>query len=544
MHLLITEPDGSSTAVNLEKEVVSLGRARDNTLAYPNDPALSRYHLRFEPSGDEWLISDCGSRNGTLINSAPLTGKQRIRPGDRIYSGQLGIEVRETSQGGHSTVVTFVPQETGGFRRESTIVTNLDEVLGQARREASGSSLNTSRGTEALVRAGQELAGHRPLEELFEVILDLALSAIEAKRGVILTMEKGELNVRASRGDGFSISTSVRDRVIRDGSALLISDAQFDSALRKQESIILQRVRSVMAVPLQTGSDVIGLLYVDNGTIFRPFSQNDLELLTVMANVAAVRIEHGRLAAVEQQEKLMQSELAQASEIQLGLLPGAPPVLDGYELAGFNLPCQAVGGDYYDFLPYGDGRLGLFVADVCGKGLPAALMMSSLEARVQMLSESEPDAASALTVLNRNIARRCPLGRFITAFYGLLNPETGEMQYANAGHNYPLLVRADGTVETLRGAGLVMGLFEDVTYSAHTVRLEHDDMLLLYSDGVTEAVTREGMPFGEDGLTRFLQAHRSAACTQLIIDLVDYIRSRSKDQTFSDDFTVLVARRN
>jgi phosphoserine phosphatase RsbU/P len=546
MHLLITKPDGTYSTINLESDTVSLGRARDNTLAYPNDPALSRYHLCLEPAGKEWFISDCGSRNGTLVNDALLTAKRQIRPGDRIYAGQLIIEVRESvaAAAAAANVVTFVPQDAGSARKESTIVTSLDEVLGQARHQTSESPLHTARGIKALLRAGQELAGHRPLEELFEVILDLALSAIDAKRGVILTAEKGELVTRASRGDRFTISTSVRDRVIRDRSALLISDAQFDSGFRKQESIIMQRVRSVMAVPLQTGDAVIGLIYVDNGTILRPFSQNDLELLTVMANVAAVRIEHGRLAAIEQQEKLTQSELAQASEIQAGLLPGEPPALDGYELAGFNLPCRAVGGDYYDFLSYRDGRLGLFVADVCGKGLPAALLMSSLAARVQMLLESELDAAAALNVVNRSIAKRCPLGRFITAFYGLLEPATGRLEYANAGHNYPLIARANGSVERLPGANLVMGLFENVEYAAHDSTLERGDLLLLYSDGVTDATTGAGVPFGEEGLMQFLRAHREENCTQVISSLVDHVRSQSRDSVFSDDFTVLLARRN
>ena len=543
MYLLITEPDGSYTSINLEENALSLGRARDNRLAYPNDPALSRYHLCLEPSSQGWLLSDCGSRNGTLVNDKILTGKHPIRSGDRISAGHLAIEVKEASVANSGDVVTFVPQEAATAKRESTIVTSLEEVLGRAPREAPKSSLNSSRGTKALVRAGQELAGHRPLQELFEVILELALSAVDAKRGVILTAEKGELSVRASRGDRFSISTSVRDRVIRDQAALLISDAQFDSALRRQDSIILQRVRSVMAVPLQTGNDVIGLIYVDNGTTFRPFSQEDLELLTVMANVAAVRIEHGRLVAIEQQEKLTQAELAQAREIQLGLLPSEPPELDGYELAGFNLPCRAVGGDYYDFLSHKDGRLGLFVADVCGKGLPAALMMSSLEARVQMLLETEPDAASALRTLNRNVARRCPLGRFITAFYGILDPSTGTLQYANAGHNYPLIIRADGSVESLSSAGLVMGLFEDIEYPAGEVVLRSGDLLILYSDGVTEAATSEGVPFGEEGLIRFLRLKKDQTCQDIVTSLVDHVRSWSRGLAFSDDFTVLFARR-
>ncbi len=545
MQLVITGLDGSSRTVELQNTALSIGRASDNALAYPNDPALSRYHLCLEPGLNGWIVKDCGSRNGTIINSAVLIGNHTLEAGDQIFAGHLTIDVCETpSKGGETrSIVRFVRQDTESLRREATIVTNLNEVLGDGRRTAAESAISSSHAVKALIRAGKELAGHRPLQQLFEMILELALSAVEAKRGVILIAENGTLTVRASRGEEFTISTAVRDRVIRDRAAFLVKDALIDTALGKQESIILQQIRSFVAVPLQTGDQVIGILYVDNGTLFRPFSQEDLELLTVMANVAGVRIEHGRLLAIEQQEQLMQFEMAQASEIQQNLLPSQGPEIAGYDIAGFNLPCRAVGGDYFDFLPYRDGRLGLFIADVCGKGLPAALMMSSLQVRVEMLFETEPDAASALTILNRNIARRCPLGRFVTAFYGVLNPHTGELHYANAGHNYPVILRAGGQIEVLRGAGLVMGLFANVSYQPHCVHLQTGDLLALYSDGVTEASSLTGSQFGEQGLTNFLAASASDSSEQILTKLVNHVRSWSGASVFADDFTVVLVRR-
>jgi phosphoserine phosphatase RsbU/P len=395
-----------------------------------------------------------------------------------------------------------------------------------------------------LIRAGRELAGHRPLEEVFTIILELALSAVEAKRGVILTLEDGELVVRASKGERFTISTRVRDRVIAEKCSLMIRDAQLDAALQNQQSIVAQRVRSFMAVPLQTGDRVIGLLYVDNGSFLRAFSQEDLDLLTVMANVAAIRIEHARLALVEQSEKLMESELAQASEIQRNLLPTEAPVVEGYEIAGLNLPCRTIGGDYYDFLPYKDGRLGLVVGDVSGKGLPAALLMSSLEARVQMLVETSPNPASALTNLNRSIAVRCPVGKFITFFYGLLDGATGILSYSNAGHNYPLLIRANGKVEQLTGSGTVLGIFPSNEYELAETQLEKGDLLVLFSDGVTEATTAQGQEFGEAGLAEFLQGHNGQSCTELVQGLVGHVRGWSGGgSSFADDFTVVLLRR-
>jgi len=545
MELLVSGPEGFFSTVDLTKDAYSIGRSGDNDLAFPEDPWLSRYHLCFERNKNVWSVKDCGSRNGTVINSGTLKEAHRLRPGDRISAGHLTIEVREPVAD-TPNVVSFIAHNDQLPAREATIVTSLDKVLGKTSKHGhigQDPTLSTARVVRALIQAGQELAGHQPLKELFEVVLNLALTAMEAKRGVILTLEDGELILRASKGEGFEISTAVRDRVLRDKCSLVITDAQMDEALRLQKSILMHRVRSMMAVPLQTGDRVIGLIYVDNGAFIRSFSQEDVDLLTVMANVAAIRIEHSRLASIEQKEQLMASELAQASEIQQSLLPSEAPVYTGFDMAGYNLACRTVGGDYYDFLPYGDGQVALVVGDVSGKGLPAALMMSSLQARVQMLIETRPDPASAVTTLNRNLAERCPIGKFITFFYAVLNTLTGELRYSNAGHNPPLILRSGGRVEILPGSGLIMGLFSSVVYGSSETRLEPGDMLALFSDGVTEARNADEEEWGESGLAEFLSSRIDQSCSDTITDLGQHVREWCGSNSFADDFTIVLVKR-
>jgi sigma-B regulation protein RsbU (phosphoserine phosphatase) len=170
-------------------------------------------------------------------------------------------------------------------------------------------------------------------------------------------------------------------------------------------------------------------------------------------------------------------------------------------------------------------------------------MMSSLQARVQMLAESRPRAADALTMLNRNVAPRFPLGRFITAFFGVLQPAIGSIEYANAGHNYPLVLRANGEVERVRGGGLVLGLTTEVQYAPHQLILDPGDMLILYSDGVTEAPSAKGEYFGEHRLAEYLRTHGAEACSEVIQGLVDRVREWSGTPGLSDDFTVVAVRR-
>jgi len=270
-------------------------------------------------------------------------------------------------------------------------------------------------------------------------------------------------------------------------------------ALRQRLSIVEHSVRALMAVPLQTDNQVIGLIYVDSPQFPREFTSDDLNLLTVMANVAAIRIERDRLAEVEQAEKLMASELEQAAEIQRQFLPSTAPVLPGLELAGYNAACRTVGGDYYDFLPYPDNRVGVVIGDVAGKGMPAALMMTSLQAKVQALAETPGDPGVIVGRLNRSLVGTCPANRFITFFFAIIDASSGDIAFCNAGHNPPFLVRAGGGIERLEGGGPVLGILPAMTYQRRQCHMEPGDLLVLYSDGVTEAATPAGEEF-EDRL--------------------------------------------
>jgi len=366
---------------------------------------------------------------------------------------------------------------------------------------------------------------------------------VSAQRGVLLLLEGGELTPKAYKGEGFRISSAVRDHVLNEKKSMLVRDAQLDDAFRGRMSIVEQKVHTMMAVPLQTKERITGLIYVDSPFVLREFTKEDLSLLTVMANVAATRIENARLAEIEAADRIIQRDLAQAAEIQGGMLPAKAPDVPGMDLAGFNAACRTVGGDYYDFFTYPGGRVALALGDVSGKGMPASLMMMALHARVQVLAEDPSNLAAFMTRLNKATCANCPSNRFITFFFALVDPASGSVTFANAGHNPPILVRASGETEMVEGGGPVLGILPIAPYGEMRAALGHGDLLVVYSDGVTEATNTAYEEFGEERFIEVLQKHRQEPSRSIVEAVTKALAEFAGAAPQADDITLVVAKR-
>ena len=207
------------------------------------------------------------------------------------------------------------------------------------------------------------------------------------------------------------------------------------------------------------------------------------------------------------------------------------------------MACRTVGGDYYGFFPYPDGRLALALGDVSGKGMPAALMVMSLQARLEVLAEDPRDLAALMTRLNKITCANCPSNRFITFFFALLNPATGDLAFANAGHNPPIVVRASGEVETLEGGGPVLGILPIARYAQQHTKLGKGDLLVIYSDGVTEAASTNEEEYGEERLTSELLRHRGEAAEAIVREVTESVSRFSAGAPQADDITLVVAKR-
>src|SRR4029453_17133060 len=277
------------------------------------------------------------------------------------------------------------------------------------------------------------------------------------------------------------LSRSITNKVLSEGEPVLTSDAMHDPRFQAQNSIVLSQIRSVMAVPLVSGEETFGMIYVDNPFNNR-FKAEDLNVLTTIASVASIKIDHGRLLEERLEKRRMEEELKVASEIQMRLQPVSPPKIEGWDMTAVSFPCREIGGDYYDFIQRKwDGRLVLAVGDVSGKGTGAALLMSSLHAAVRAQSQTRASISEIMGEINQYIFENSPSNKFLTLFYGGLDPETGTLTYSNGGHNAPIFVRHSGLLERLDKGGLPIGMMQGSVYQVDSVVFQPGDVLVIYS---------------------------------------------------------------
>jgi sigma-B regulation protein RsbU (phosphoserine phosphatase) len=531
------EYNGEHSVIRLEADSYRIGRVPSNQLSFPGAEGLSREHLAIERRGAHWVARDLGSTNGSLVNGVRISEPQILRSGDRITAGRVTLVYRENEE---PAAVVFTDE--GPATSDTTTIT---ESLHGLTVEGTKQS---NRHMQAIITAGRELATHLPLDKLFDLILDLSLEAVGATRGVVMTFENDELRVQSMKGDCLRISSHVRDLVIQERRSLLVRDAMLDATLGVHASIMLSEIRSIMAVPLQTDDRAIGLIYLDSSRVVKEFTRQDLELLTVMANMAAVRIENARLAEMEQDERLRARELEQAAMIQRSMLPGRfPPFPDrtDFELHAAMIPAKEVGGDLFDFFLLDPERLGFVLGDVSGKGVPAALFMAIASTLLRAAALHHASPGACLTSLNESLVARGASGMFVTLFYGILNTQTGVLEYSNAGHNPPYVFSSDGQLRALKErGGPMVGVFEGIQYKSRTTELKSGDGLLVFTDGVTEARNRNGEFFQESRLEAYLAASASQPVDELVRGLQAEVERFEAGSPRADDITALALRRS
>ncbi len=535
--ITVSSPECERYRYELRDPRLRIGRSSANELIL-KDPNVSRQHAEIEQRPDGFYLLDAGGKNGTLVNDRRITEPTLLRRGDRIRIGTTTLIFCDDT----SSQVEFSDQPLP--RDSATTSLKAHEI----HTPAAGLPA-TSPFLSLILEADQELVFHRPEQELLESIMDLAARAAPYEVGVLGLLEGGEIVSKVVRvparesGRTVTISRTIADHVIKKQESVRVGDARVDERFRKGESIAAQQIRSAMCVPLWDNREVIGLIYVDSRAGTGLYNEETLRLLAHLANVAAVKIENARLFARTLEARMYEEELEKAAEIQSRLMPGEGPQIAGYGVDGSSHPCQAVGGDYYDYLSLPGGRVGIALGDVAGKGLPASLLMCRVCASVRALADLDLPLEDLIKRLNRLICRDIPSNRFVTFFCGFLDVSNHTLTYINAGHNPPLLVRHGGKVERLSVSGPPIGLFENLHHDARTVALRPGDLLICYSDGVTEAEDRKRREFGEDHLIRTVLECRLSKPAEIVRRVIDEVNAHYAGLPPQDDITLVVLKR-
>jgi len=377
-----------------------------------------------------------------------------------------------------------------------------------------------------LARLAQQFSSSLDLDEVLNRVMDEVIAAVSAERGFVMLRDaNGVLSFRVARGldqrtieePGFQVSRSVIERVATDGRPILSSDAQQDDRFSMRQSIVSLGLRSILCAPLIVRDQITGVIYVDSRLRAGIFTPADLELLTAIATSAAIALENARLYLAAIEKGRLERELQMARDLQYGLLPQELPVLPGWEFAVRWQPAREVAGDFYDFVHTRDGRLGLLVADVADKGMAAAIFMALARSilRASLANASSP--AGGIAAANRLICQDATGGMFVTLFYSEVDA-SGQLTYVNAGHN-PAILR-DGQRRVcveLAGTGPLLGVDEHASFRQETLQLGAGDFVLLYTDGVTEAVCdcAADACFGEERLRDSVQGQTGSASAVL-----------------------------
>lgn len=568
---VIRPKDYEPSTVKLDRLKLTIGRSSRNDICI-SDPFASRLHAEIKRENDTVMLVDNGSANGTFVNGKRVNGSLQLHVGDQVRIGETEIEYASDQQDMLSGATVYLAGPAAQSLPADTITSPIpsrstNDLISSIRSGSmSGESSRVSSGARPALQpaapsrdllsivsqVGIALLPRTTLEDTLKMTIDIVFQAIPAERGFLFLKEGEDLNCKIARGvneaalpaaSQVQLSRSITNKVLSEGASVLTSDAMSDPRFQSQHSVVLSQIRSVMAVPLASGEEIFGMIYVDNPFNNR-FQEEDLKVLTTIASVASIKIENERLLDERLEKRRMEEELKVASEIQMRLQPFAPPRLEGWDMTGVSFPCREIGGDYYDFIQRKrDNRLVVAVGDVSGKGTGAALLMSSLHAAVRAQSQARSTISEVMGEINQYIFENSPPNKFLTLFYAELDPETGTLAYSNGGHNPPMMVRQNGDVERLETGGLPIGMMQGVAYEQAIVTFAPGDVLVIYSDGITESVNEREEEFEEERLIEVVKnnAGRSASG---IRDRIDEALSRFVGTTAPvDDMTLMIIKR-
>ena len=549
LRLQVTPSQGAPFEVAVDRDTMVIGRSTSSDVAI-NDRFLSRHHARLQRSGSTWLIEDLGSRNGTFVNGIRAEAATAVQPGDVITMSASVIRVFE--EGMRPPLAgPFGSSAEASLLRPATELLSLSTALPGAAQDPTGASARRLADRLRVInQVHQALAESIAIDELLDLILDRIFEHLRPEKGAIyLKLADGELILAAQRpvgltGDQFTLSTSLCREVVDKGMAALVHDLEADARFAEAASLLDTGVRSLAAAPLTHAAGTLGMIVLSSTARHRVFSEEDLELLTSLASVAAMRIRNVALTEEAIDRRRLQEEVALARQIQLSLIPDHLPDVAGYDLYGGNVPSRGVSGDYFEVIERLGGReFVLFIVDVSGKGIAASLVTAYIEAVSSAPIEDGQTPEEVFARVSRKLYRRTPHERFATALLAVLDPAAATIRFANAGHNPALLLRADGTTEQLDATGIPLGLMPAAEYTSEALEMMPGDLLVLYTDGIVEASDPNEEEYDLPRLEELCRRHAAEPLRLIAEALERDLEAFVRGVPFADDRTLVMLRR-
>lgn len=529
----------------VDRDALVVGRGAECDIQV-GDLRVSRQHCRFERRGDELWIEDLGSRRGTRVNGAPLGGSRRLEAGDLV---DLSEESRLTVRRADSTGRLPDPDPLS-----ATIFRDPEKVLAQRSDFRTASSekelLSYVERLHLLNEVHRALAESPSRDALLEMILDRIFRQLQPEQAAVLLLGPDRELARAvtrpaglAAGELFFSRSLVREVTERRLAALVL-DAPRDERFAGAASILVAGVRSVLAAPLLTPEGVLGLIVLSSRARVRQFGEADLELLVSLASVAALHLRNAALADEAAERRRLEEELTLARRIQLALLPTELPEIPGYDVLAGNIPSRGVSGDLYTVARHPESGAGtFFVADVSGKGMAASLLGASLEALAAGPIEVDYLPDEICTRVSRRLWARTPPEKYATAFVWRLEPATHRLSWTNAGHNAALLIRAGGEIERLPASGPPLGLLPSAEFRRGEGAFAPGDLLVVYTDGISEAVDPDDEEFGLARLEAVAGEHRLEPLEALRDAIENALDEFACGVPYADDRTLVLLRR-
>ncbi len=554
MATLVMLQAGQAVSYSLSGEETVIGRHPDCQVQLDSN-MVSRRHAQVVGEGEKYFVEDLGSGNGTFVNGKKIEGRIELAHEDRLKVGPILFRF-EADRGKQSKPASAI-QGLGatfdfGFSSEedgeasATIMGAVSGVGGFG-----GLDVRPEAKLKAVIEIGRSLAGTVDLEKLLPQILTSLFSIFPAAdRGCILLKDEtsGEMvprafkHRRAGEDATVKLSRTIVKKVLEEKTGILSADAASDAQFDASESISNLSIRSMMCVPmLGLSEEPIGIINIDTQNPVKQFQEEDLDLLMSVAGQAALSYESARLMTSYMEKQKQDNEMDIARGVQQGLLPSSVPDVEGYEFFASYDSAQAVGGDYYDIFELPDEKIGLSFGDVAGKGVPGAMIMARISSCVQNTMRFVHEAGPAVDAINDHMCDSAVEGRFVTYVLVILDTKQNHLSLVNAGHMSPMILKPDGTLDEFpeESIGMPIGVMEGFPYEVVERDLAPGEIVVLFTDGVDEAMNPAGELYTLDRMRDFLKANRDKNAGELGQALLADVRRHANGRPQNDDITIM-----